>query len=111
MGTEAPGRKGNKDVRTCRVFADRDLLTEAVLGRMLAGLSSRRYPNSLEPVGDVDASGTSRSAVSRRFVVGTEAKLAELFGRPKREAVEIGQDGASVDRRRDGGGREAVPAG
>jgi putative transposase len=65
-----------------RHFADRDLLEEAALGRMLAGLSARRYDAGLEPVGDdVKDSGTSRSAVSRRFVRGTEKKLAELFGR------------------------------
>ncbi len=68
-------------LRTHRVFADRDLLTEAALGRMLAGLSTRRYRAGLEPVGDVGEAGISRSAVSRRFVKGTEAALAELFGR------------------------------
>ncbi len=69
------------DLRTYRVFADRDLLTEAALGRMLAGLSSRRYSEGLEPVGHVGEAGTSRSAVSRRFVKGTEIALAEIFGR------------------------------
>ncbi len=69
------------ELRTYRAFSDRDLLTEAALGRMLAGLSSRRYRDGLEPVGDVGSSGTSRSAISRRFVRGTEAALAEIFGR------------------------------
>lgn len=68
-------------LRTYRAFARRDLLTEAALERMLAGLSSRRYGAGLEPVGKVMSRGTSRSAVSRRFVAGTQAKLAELFGR------------------------------
>jgi len=68
-------------LRTYRVFADRDLLTEAALGRMLAGLSARRYRQGLEPVGDIGDAGTSRSAVSRRFVRGTEQKLAEIFSR------------------------------
>jgi transposase-like protein len=68
-------------LRTYRAFADRDLLTEAALGRMLAGLSTRRYRDGLEPVGDVGDTGTSRSAVSRRFVKGTQAALAEIFGR------------------------------
>lgn len=68
-------------LRTYRAFAGRDLLTEAALERMLAGLSSRRYGAGLEPVGELDSSGTSKSAVSRRFVAGTRRKLAELFGR------------------------------
>lgn len=48
---------------------------------MLAGLSTRRYPAGLEPVGNVEARATSRSSVSRRFVEGTKRKLAEIFGR------------------------------
>jgi len=63
------------------LFASTDLLAEAAIGRMLAGLSTRRYRDGLEPVGDVGDVGTSRSAVSRRFVKGTEAKLAEVFSR------------------------------
>ena len=51
--------------------------------RMLAGLSTRRYPVGLEPVGkQVEAdrsSATSKSAVSRRFVAATETALAELL--------------------------------
>ncbi len=67
---------------TYEAVADRDPLTEAALGRMLAGLSSRHYEAGLEPVGDdVRSRGTSRSAVSRRFVVGTRAKLAQLHSR------------------------------
>ena len=49
---------------------------------MLAKLSTRRYQHGLEPVGTQVAqasSGTSRSAVSRRFVAATEHALAELL--------------------------------
>ena len=52
------------------------------LERMLAGLSTRRYPVGLEPVGartEKAATATSRSAVSRRFVAQTETALAELL--------------------------------
>jgi hypothetical protein len=50
--------------------------------RMLAGLSTRRYPVGLEPVGfrvEQAAVSTSKSAVSRRFVMATETALAELL--------------------------------
>src|SRR5260370_33694620 len=50
--------------------------------KMLAGLSTRRYPVGLEPVGQQVAqtsSATSKSAVSRRFVAMTETALAELL--------------------------------
>jgi transposase-like protein len=63
------------------VFAGRDLLDEIALGRMLAGLSTRRYRAGAEPVGNLDLRGTTRSAVSRRFTRATQAKLAELFSR------------------------------
>ncbi len=69
------------ELRTYQAFAARELLTEAALGRMLAGLSTRRYGAGLEPMGAVASRGISRSAVSRRFVAGTQRKLAELFGR------------------------------
>jgi transposase-like protein len=52
------------------------------LDRMLAGLSTRRYPVALEPVGahtEKAATSTSRSAVSRRFVAQTETALAQLL--------------------------------
>src|SRR5436190_23974103 len=52
------------------------------LERMLAGLSTRRYPVALEPVGqrtETAATATSRSAVSRRFVARTETALADLL--------------------------------
>ncbi len=50
--------------------------------KMLAGLSTRRYPVDLEPVGievEQTARSTSKSAVSRRFVVATQTALAQLM--------------------------------
>jgi transposase-like protein len=65
-------------------FADRDPLTQVVLERMLAGVSTRRYRRTQEPVGsEVEASArsTSRSAVSRSFVERTRRSLGELMSR------------------------------
>jgi putative transposase len=67
---------------TYRAFAATDLLGELAVERMLAKLSTRRYPAGLEPVGarvEQAAHGTSKSAVSRRFVARTEHALAELL--------------------------------
>ncbi len=69
------------ELQSYRVFARRDLLTEAALTRMLAGLSSRRYGAGLEPIGQVAASGTRKSTISQRFVEGTQRKLDELLSR------------------------------
>jgi len=65
-------------------FADRDALTAVVLERMLAGVSTRRYARTQEPVGaDVEqqARSTSKSAVSRAFVAKTSERLGELMAR------------------------------
>ncbi len=67
---------------TWRAFAATELLDQLTLERMLAKLSTRRYQAGLEPVGsrvERDATGTSKSAVSRRFVAATERALAELL--------------------------------
>ena len=86
------------ELRTFRTFAKRDLLNEAALGKMLAGLSTRRYAAGLEPVGRVETRATSKSAISYRFIQGTEQKLAELFGRDlsQRDLVAVFIDGVEI---------------
>src|SRR4051794_10856471 len=73
------------EMGTYRHFAVRDQLTAVVLERMLAGVSTRRYVRTGEPVGvDVDESArsTSKSAVSREFVSRTRENVIELMSRP-----------------------------
>jgi len=65
-------------------FADRDPLTAVVLERMLAGVSTRRYRRTQEPVGatvEQTARSTSKSSVSRAFVERTRTALVQLMGR------------------------------
>jgi putative transposase len=65
-------------------FADRDPLTRVVLEQMLAGVSTRRFARTREPVGQdvVDAErSTSKSAVSREFVGRTREHLQALMSR------------------------------
>src|SRR5215208_51446 len=67
---------------TWQAFATTELLDQLTLERILAKLSCRRYPAGLEPVGSriaQEATGTSKSAISRRFVAATERALAELL--------------------------------
>jgi hypothetical protein len=69
-------------VPASELFASTELLGELALEPMLAKLSTRRYPAGLEPVGssvEHAACGTSKSAVSRRFVAATEHALTELL--------------------------------
>lgn len=63
-------------------FADEDPLDERAMEQMVIGVSTRKYKRSLEPTGnEVKTRGTSRSAVSRRFVSGTSKRLEELLSR------------------------------
>ncbi len=65
-------------------FAERDPLTKVVLEQMLAGVSTRRFARTREPVGeDVGARerSTSKSTVSREFVSRTGKHLARLMSR------------------------------
>jgi putative transposase len=69
-------------VPTWEAFTATELLDQLAVERMLARLSTRRYPAGLEPVGAAvtqTATATSKSAVSRRFVAATEHALAELL--------------------------------
>jgi putative transposase len=69
---------------TYQHFADRDPLTAAVMERMLAGVSTRRYRRTQEPIGrqvEQVARSTSKSAISRSFVARTTETLAELMRR------------------------------
>jgi putative transposase len=71
-------------LETYQHFADRDPLRRVVLERMLAGVSTRRYRRTQEPVGEqveTQARSTSKSAVSRTFVERTRESLGELMGR------------------------------
>ncbi len=74
---------GELPVASYELFSQTDVLGRMAMERMLAGLSTRRYPVGLEPVGthvEKAATATSKSAVSRRFVAQTETALAQLLG-------------------------------
>ncbi len=69
---------------TYEYFADRDPLTRVVLEQMLAGVSTRRFTRTREPVGKQVSSGersASKSAVSREFIGRTREHLDALMSR------------------------------
>lgn len=73
---------GELPVAAYELFSGTEVLGRMAMDRMLAGLSTRRYPVGLEPVGtrtEQTATATSKSAVSRRFVKATETALAQLL--------------------------------
>ncbi len=89
VGVDRPRARtadGESEVQlaTYEHFADRDPLARVVLERMLAGVSTRRYQRTQEPVGEVVEQGarsTSKSSVSRTFVERTREALGELMNR------------------------------
>jgi putative transposase len=71
-------------LETFRHFADRDPLSRLVLEQLLAGVSTRRFERTREPVGEeveAEARSTSKSAVSREFVARTRENLEALTNR------------------------------
>src|SRR5215210_6907817 len=71
-------------VETYGYFADRDPLTRAVMDRMLAGVSTRKFAVVGEPVGaEVEdaSSATSKSTISGLFVERARTALGDLMSR------------------------------
>src|SRR5713101_6178477 len=69
-----------------REWSARDPLEQRAVEQMVLGVSTRGYARSLEPLPEaVAVRSISKSAVSERFVYGTERKLAELMSRDLRE--------------------------
>jgi len=69
-------------LETWERFAEADPLTPRAVEQMVLGVSTRNYARSIEPAPPhVSSRGTSKSAVSRRFVTATREKLAETMSR------------------------------
>jgi transposase-like protein len=68
---------------TFRTIARRDPSDRRVVDQMLVGVATRQYARSLDALpADVSSRGTSKSAVSRRFVAKTQAQLETWQARP-----------------------------
>lgn len=83
-----------------RAFGAEDPLGERALEQMLVGVSTRQYKRSLEAMPEgVEARGTSKSAVSRRFVAKTEAQMGAWLGRDLSpiDLVVLMVDGVHID--------------
>ncbi len=77
-------RERELPVETYGYFADRDPLTRAVMDRMLAGVSTRKFARVGEPIGtDVErsSSATAKTTVSELFIERTRTALGELMSR------------------------------
>jgi putative transposase len=76
------------DLKTYTDFQREDPLTDRAVEQMLVGVSTRKYARSLEPLGSAaEDFGTSKSAVSRRFVGKTAAQLEMTLNTPLSDRV------------------------
>jgi transposase-like protein len=81
-------RRGKREVKLplYEHWQRHDPLSQRVVEQVLIGVSSRHYKRSLEALptelADLESFGTGKSAVSRRLVALTEAKVAEQLSRP-----------------------------
>jgi putative transposase len=74
---------GEVALPTFQTMAAIDPLERRVVEQMLVGVATRQYARSLEPLGpEMKSRGTSKSAVSRRFVARTTAQLAAWQSTP-----------------------------
>lgn len=74
--------QGEVALPTWEHFASADPLTPRAMEQMILGVSTRNYGRSIEPAPTGFATrGTSKSAVSRRFVAATQEKVVEMTSR------------------------------
>jgi len=74
---------GEVPLPTFQTMAATDPLDRRVVEQMLVGVATRQYARSLEPLGpEMKSRGTTKSAVSRRFVARTTAQLAAWQSAP-----------------------------
>ena len=75
---------GEVALPTFQTMAATDPLNRRVVEQMLVGVATRQYARSLEPLGpEMQSRGTSKSAVSRRFVAKTRRRSSRP-GRARR---------------------------
>lgn len=73
---------GEVALPTWEAFRETDPLNERVVEQMLAGVSTRKYERSLEPLDEErKAIGVKKSSVSRRFITATSQKVSSFLNR------------------------------
>lgn len=78
----ARGDAGELTLPSFRFAADRDPLDRHTLEAIACGVSTRKYARSLEPLAEVEARSTSKSAVSRRFVALSQKQMTAWLTQP-----------------------------
>ena len=82
---------GEVALPTFQTMAHRAPLDRRAVEQMLVGVATRQYARSLEPItADIESRGTSKSAVSRRFVAKTQAQLETWQAAPLEDLDLVG---------------------
>jgi len=76
------GRAGEIALPTWQALTRTDPLTRRAVQAAVVGVATRQYASLLEPIGGVPTRGTSKSAVSRRFIAATAAQVERWRTRP-----------------------------
>jgi putative transposase len=86
------------ELPTYKVIAMEDPLNDRILEQILLGVATRKYKKSLEDMGEGIRTGSvSKSAVSRRFVALTMARLQQKLGQAiEGEIVVLALDGIEI---------------
>jgi len=71
---------GELPLETLGLFQSEDPLNQAILTKLLAGVSTRKYARTMEG-GAANSVCASKSEVSRRFIEGMEIQMKEFFTR------------------------------
>jgi transposase-like protein len=72
---------GELPLQSLALFQEEDQLNEAILARLLCGVSSRKYSRTVE-IETEGATCTSKSEVARRFKAAMAEKMDAFFSRP-----------------------------
>lgn len=68
-------------IKTLELFQAEDPLNEAILSRLLSGVSTRKLSRTTDDLA-CDPACVSKSEVSRRFISGMDEAMAQFFARP-----------------------------
>lgn len=90
------GGRQEVELKTYKNFSKPDAMNEAIMAKMVAGVSTRDYAGTVEQI--LDGHGISRSAVSRRGIAEASKQLELFYSRrfDDREFVVIMIDGIGV---------------
>ncbi|MBI4730343.1 MAG: IS256 family transposase [Acidobacteria bacterium] len=75
------GKRGEVTLPTIAALRDGDPMSARVAEQIVLGVSTRGYDRSLEPAGELETRGASKSSASRALIDATHGKLAEFVSR------------------------------